>query len=328
VRRHPRAGGYRGTWTRRRLTAWRRSSWPATDDRRAGRAALRLPVWRMRLPRPHARIGQTRARLRGSPLAMAADVLSGPGGLAAWLRQSQLTGGPGASLSQPLDIPVPLDTGEAEVAIPAHLRRAVTARHSGCAFPGCDHPASVCQIHHLIPRSRGGPTARPVAAALRLSPPHRHPPLELDPAPRRHDHRHQPGNRTLHSHGPPSWDHHPVTTTRPARTTAHPAKPPSALHRQKSPAAIPPAARRLQARVDHVDGRRSWSPARRGDRPRHRGSVRGTGRPGGHYGQSAALASEVRRAPRRRARRCGPIWQTGRCADGGPGLPGSAAWRW
>ena len=105
--------------------------------------------------------GQTRARLRGSLLAMAADVLSGPGGLAAWLRQSQLTGGPGASLSQPLDIPVPLDTGEAEVAIPAHLRRAVTARHSGCAFPGCDHPASVCQIHHLIPRSRGGPTALP-----------------------------------------------------------------------------------------------------------------------------------------------------------------------
>ena len=35
---------------------------------------------------------ETLARLRGSLLAMAADVLSGPGGLAAWLRQSQLTG--------------------------------------------------------------------------------------------------------------------------------------------------------------------------------------------------------------------------------------------
>jgi hypothetical protein len=105
--------------------------------------------------------GQTRARLRGSLLAMAADVLSGPGGLAAWLRQSQLGGGPGDSLSMPLDIPVPLDTGEAESAIPAHLRRAVTARHSSCAFPGCDHAAGLCQIHHLIPRSRGGPTTLP-----------------------------------------------------------------------------------------------------------------------------------------------------------------------
>ncbi len=35
---------------------------------------------------------ETLARLRGSLLAMAADVLSGPGGLAAWLRRSQLAG--------------------------------------------------------------------------------------------------------------------------------------------------------------------------------------------------------------------------------------------
>src|SRR5262249_8944875 len=42
------------------------------------------------------------ARLRGSLLALAADVLSGPGGLAAWLRQSQLTG-PAAGPGLPLD---------------------------------------------------------------------------------------------------------------------------------------------------------------------------------------------------------------------------------
>jgi hypothetical protein len=89
---------------------------------------------------------------------MAADVLSGPGGLASWLRQSPLAG-PGASASLPLDVPLPLDAGEAEPAIPAHLRRAATARHPHCAFPGCDQPASVCQIHHLLPRSQGGPTA-------------------------------------------------------------------------------------------------------------------------------------------------------------------------
>jgi hypothetical protein len=154
--------------------------------------------------------GQTRARLRGSLLAMAADVLSGPGGLAAWLRQSQLTGGPGASPGLPLDIPVPLDTGEAEVAIPAHLRRAVTARHSGCAFPGCDHPAGLCQIHHLIPRSRGGPTALPnlvpLCAFHHLTVIHRwgwtlrlHPDGTTTAT--------SPAGRTLHSHGPPSHDH-------------------------------------------------------------------------------------------------------------------------
>ena len=86
-------------------------------------------------------------------------MLSGPGGLAAWLRRSQLPGGPSAGASLPLDVPLPLDAGEAEPAIPAHLRRAATTRHPHCAFPGCGQPASVCQIHHLIPRSQGGPTA-------------------------------------------------------------------------------------------------------------------------------------------------------------------------
>jgi Domain of unknown function (DUF222)/HNH endonuclease len=101
----------------------------------------------------------TLARLRGSLLAMAADALSGPGGLAAWLRQSQLGGGPAGSASLPLDVPLPLDTGHAEPAIPAHLRRAVTTRHPHCAFPGCDQPASACHIHHLIPRAEGGAAA-------------------------------------------------------------------------------------------------------------------------------------------------------------------------
>jgi len=101
----------------------------------------------------------TLARLRASLLAMAADVLSGPGGLAAWLRNSALSGGPGGSASLPLDVPLPLDMGEAEPSIPAHLRRAVTTRHPHCAFPGCDQPASACHIHHIIPRAAGGPTA-------------------------------------------------------------------------------------------------------------------------------------------------------------------------
>jgi Domain of unknown function (DUF222) len=101
----------------------------------------------------------TIARLRRSLLALAADVLSGPGGLAAWLRQSQLGGGPGGSTSLPLDVPIPLDAAEAEPAIPSQVRRAVATRHPHCAFPGCDQPASVCHIHHLTPRTQGGPTA-------------------------------------------------------------------------------------------------------------------------------------------------------------------------
>src|SRR5215472_5870429 len=108
-----------------------------------------------RTPLPPA----TLARLRQTMLHLAADVMSGPGGLASWLRTSQLNGGPGASPSLPLAAPLPLDTGEAEPTIPPHLRRAVLTRHRRCCFPGCDIPATACQIHHFIPRSRGGPTA-------------------------------------------------------------------------------------------------------------------------------------------------------------------------
>jgi hypothetical protein len=102
---------------------------------------------------------QTLERLRATMLRLAADVLSGPGGLASWLRQSQLGGSPGGGSSLPLGLPLPLDTGEAEPAIPAHLRRAVTTRHIHYAFPGCRVPATGCHIHHLVPRARGGPTA-------------------------------------------------------------------------------------------------------------------------------------------------------------------------
>ena len=101
---------------------------------------------------------QTVRRLRETMLRLAADVMSGPGGLASWLRQSQLAGGPGSGPGLPLGIPLPLDTGEAEPTIPAHLRRTVTTRHTHCAFPGCRVPAEACHIHHLVPRARGGPT--------------------------------------------------------------------------------------------------------------------------------------------------------------------------
>jgi hypothetical protein len=96
----------------------------------------------------------TRDRLRRALLGLAADSLSGPDGLAARLRAA-LDGKPLTSVSLPLDI------GAATEIIPAHLRRAVTARHPCCAFPGCDQPTSVCDIHHIVPRSHGGPTSLP-----------------------------------------------------------------------------------------------------------------------------------------------------------------------
>jgi hypothetical protein len=105
-----------------------------------------------RHPAPEPLTPATRQRLRRALLALATEALSGPAGLAARLRAG-LDDAPLTSTSLPLDI------GPATETIPAHLRRAVATRHRHCAFPGCDHPASVCDIHHVIPRSRGGPTA-------------------------------------------------------------------------------------------------------------------------------------------------------------------------
>jgi Domain of unknown function (DUF222)/HNH endonuclease len=82
----------------------------------------------------------------------AAELLSGPQGLAAWLRTNQLDAA-AASVSLPLDIGAATDT------IPAHLRRLVIFRDRRCRFPGCDQPACACQPHHLIPRSKGGRTS-------------------------------------------------------------------------------------------------------------------------------------------------------------------------
>ncbi|HEV3288017.1 MAG TPA: DUF222 domain-containing protein [Streptosporangiaceae bacterium] len=157
---------------------------------------------------------QTMDRLRRTLLHVAADVLSGPAGLAAWLRTSQLTGTPGgvagfgASPSLPLAVPLPLDIGEAEPTIPAHLRRAVLARHQHCTYPGCRVPAAFCQIHHYIPRARGGPTALgnlgPVCVFHHQTVVHRwgwtltlHPAGEVTATS-------PDGTRTLHDHDPPS----------------------------------------------------------------------------------------------------------------------------
>ncbi|MBI2169403.1 MAG: DUF222 domain-containing protein [Actinobacteria bacterium] len=52
---------------------------------------------------------------------------------------------------------VPVHSGEKAPAIPRAMRRALRARDQGCRFPGCTNTKWV-DAHHVIWRSRGGPT--------------------------------------------------------------------------------------------------------------------------------------------------------------------------
>jgi hypothetical protein len=96
----------------------------------------------------------TRAReaLEQAIIGTAAGLLSGPGGLASFLRRRQL----GARLAGPS---LPLDIGYSQT-IPAGIRTAVIQRDQHCRFPGgCDQPASACEVHHLTHKADGGPTS-------------------------------------------------------------------------------------------------------------------------------------------------------------------------
>jgi hypothetical protein len=84
-------------------------------------------------------------------LVAAVNLLSGPGGLASFLRRRQL----GVRLSGPS---LPLDIGYSET-IPAGIRNAVILRDRHCRFPGCHQPASVCQVHHVKHKKHGGETS-------------------------------------------------------------------------------------------------------------------------------------------------------------------------
>jgi hypothetical protein len=95
--------------------------------------------------------GQTRERLQHTLLHWSIDLLSGPAGFPAYLR-THLLPARFTSLSQPPGL------GRTTRVIPPHLRKAVIQRDKKCRFPGCQQPPSVCQIHHLIPWAKGGPT--------------------------------------------------------------------------------------------------------------------------------------------------------------------------
>ncbi len=92
------------------------------------------------------------AALEQAVIGKAVDLLSGPGGLASFLRRRQL----GARLGGPS---LPLDIGYAET-IPAGIRNAVMLRDRHCQWAGwCNQPASACEVHHTKHKKHGGKTS-------------------------------------------------------------------------------------------------------------------------------------------------------------------------
>ena len=85
-------------------------------------------------------------------IGKAVDLVSGPGGLASFLRRRQL----GARLAGPS---LPLDVGVSKD-IPAAIRRAVIMRDQHCRWTGgCDQPAAACEVHHVTHKADGGKTS-------------------------------------------------------------------------------------------------------------------------------------------------------------------------
>jgi len=96
--------------------------------------------------------GRGRDALEQAIIGKAVDLLSGPGGLASFLRRGLLK----AKLGGPS---LPLDVGYSEN-IPAAIRNAVVLRDQHCRFPGgCTQPASACHVHHVKHKARGGKTS-------------------------------------------------------------------------------------------------------------------------------------------------------------------------
>ena len=52
-----------------------------------------------------------------------------------------------------------LDIGRTSRVFPPHIRKAITARDQGCAFPDCTMPAPWCEAHHINYWSHGGATS-------------------------------------------------------------------------------------------------------------------------------------------------------------------------
>jgi hypothetical protein len=109
---------------------------PASPHGRARSQALSPEAWRA---------------LRHAMARLAVELVSGPAGVAAILRQGLL--------DQPYNTPsLPLDIGYSD-SIPWYIRRAVLLRDRKCAWPKCGRPAVYCDVHHLRHKEDGGETS-------------------------------------------------------------------------------------------------------------------------------------------------------------------------
>jgi hypothetical protein len=141
------------------------------------------------------------AALEQAVIGKAVDLLSGPGGLASFLRRRQL----GVRLGGPS---LPLDIGYAET-IPAGIRNAVILRDKHCRWAGgCNQPASACEVHHTRHKADGGKTS--VKDCVLLCPFHHQIvihrqgwTLVLNPDGTTTA-RNKDKTKVLHSHGPPA----------------------------------------------------------------------------------------------------------------------------
>jgi hypothetical protein len=99
-----------------------------------------------------AMVADTLAEMEHQILGKILQVVSGPGGVASFLRRHLL----GKGLNGPS---LPLDVGQTDE-IPLHLRRLVALRDQHCQYPGgCDQPAVGCEPHHVQHRKDGGHTS-------------------------------------------------------------------------------------------------------------------------------------------------------------------------
>jgi Domain of unknown function (DUF222) len=99
-----------------------------------------------------AAVAEVVAGLEQQIIGKVLQVVSGPGGVASFLRRSLL----GKGLNGPS---LPLDVGQTDD-IPVHLRRLVALRDQTCQYPGgCDQPAAGCEAHHVVHRADGGHTS-------------------------------------------------------------------------------------------------------------------------------------------------------------------------
>jgi Domain of unknown function (DUF222) len=99
-----------------------------------------------------ATVADTLAELEHQILGKVLQVVSGPGGVASFLRRNLL----GQGLNGPS---LPLDVGRTDD-IPVHLRRLAALRDQTCQYPGgCSQPAASCEPHHVEHVANGGRTS-------------------------------------------------------------------------------------------------------------------------------------------------------------------------